>query len=215
MMHDAVCDVSFPLRGTTIPADHAGPLYAAISQVIPALHGNEWAGIHAVRGTLIGNRQLQLTPKSSLVVRLPVNDLPAVVGLMGQQLTLAGSTVQLGPPTLWPLSPVPALASRIVIIQGYMEPEPFLEAAQRQLAEMGIQGAVSLVPRQAETAVEKRSAAAAGSPIRRTIRIHNKTVVGFAVAVEQLTAEESLVLQERGLGGRRRYGCGLFIPARW
>ena len=29
-----------------------------------------------------------------------------------------------------------------------------------------------------------------------------------------LTAEESICLQERGLGGRRRMGCGLFVPGR-
>ena len=44
-------------------------------------------------------------------------------------------------------------------------------------------------------------------------RDENKEIVGFAVRVEDLTAEESIGLQEAGIGGRRRFGCGVFIPA--
>jgi len=39
-------------------------------------------------------------------------------------------------------------------------------------------------------------------------------VVGYAVVVRGLDPEGSLRLQERGLGGRRRFGCGLMVPAR-
>jgi CRISPR-associated protein Cas6 len=45
---------------------------------------------------------------------------------------------------------------------------------------------------------------------RRTLRIKDKEVVGYEVLVEALTAEESLNLQEHGLGGRRHMGCGIF-----
>ena len=49
---------------------------------------------------------------------------------------------------------------------------------------------------------------------RRTLRIKEKEVVGYEVLVEGLTAEESILLQERGLGGRRHMGCGMFLPSR-
>jgi len=48
--------------------------------------------------------------------------------------------------------------------------------------------------------------------VRRTVRIHDREVVGFALRVQDLTAEESLHLQEHGLGGRRLFGCGIFVP---
>ena len=48
---------------------------------------------------------------------------------------------------------------------------------------------------------------------RRTLRIKDKEVVGYEVLVETLTAEESICLQEAGLGGRRHMGCGVFVPA--
>jgi len=49
---------------------------------------------------------------------------------------------------------------------------------------------------------------------RRVMRIKDKTIVGFQVVVAELTAEESITLQEHGLGGRRRMGCGIFVPLR-
>lgn len=63
-------------------------------------------------------------------------------------------------------------------------------------------------------AVEGRAERAAGEPIRRTLRIRDKTVVGYALAVTELTADESIRLQEAGVGGRRRFGCGLFVLLR-
>ena len=40
------------------------------------------------------------------------------------------------------------------------------------------------------------------------MRIRDKRVVGYAVLATGLTVEESIRLQEHGLGGRRRMGCG-------
>jgi CRISPR-associated protein Cas6 len=47
---------------------------------------------------------------------------------------------------------------------------------------------------------------------RRTFRVHHKNVVGYSMTISELTAEESVALQENGLGGRRRMGCGMFGP---
>ncbi len=49
---------------------------------------------------------------------------------------------------------------------------------------------------------------------RRTFKVHGKQVVGYSLLVSELTAEESIVLQEHGLGGRRKMGCGFFEPWR-
>jgi CRISPR-associated protein Cas6 len=51
-----------------------------------------------------------------------------------------------------------------------------------------------------------------GRPVRRVLRIKNKRIVGFPLTIPNLTAEESLLVQERGIGSRRRMGCGLFVP---
>jgi len=101
------------------------------------------------------------------------------------------------------------------VVKGFMEPEPFLQAIQRQLDSMEVKGRPFLVE-QAEVA-EANCAASKGSRspvLRRTVRIRDKEIVGFALRVEELSAQESVLLQARGIGGRRRFGCGIFVPVR-
>jgi hypothetical protein len=45
----------------------------------------------------------------------------------------------------------------------------------------------------------------------RTIAIHGAQVLGFEVLARNLTPELSLALQDKGVGGRRAFGCGLFV----
>src|SRR5439155_1578765 len=45
---------------------------------------------------------------------------------------------------------------------------------------------------------------------RRTLRVKDKQVVGFELAATGLSTEDSLRLQETGIGGRRHMGCGIF-----
>ena len=42
--------------------------------------------------------------------------------------------------------------------------------------------------------------------------IRGKTIVGFSVIVHGLTEEGSVKLQEEGIGGRGKMGCGFFVP---
>ncbi|MFM8300877.1 MAG: type I-MYXAN CRISPR-associated protein Cas6/Cmx6 [Microcystis aeruginosa] len=37
-------------------------------------------------------------------------------------------------------------------------------------------------------------------------------MVGFALAIFDLSEEDSIKLQIHGLGGKRRMGCGVFVP---
>jgi CRISPR-associated protein Cas6 len=92
------------------------------------------------------------------------------------------------------------LRSRIVTIKKFQEPEPFLEAAKRQLDALGIQGDIS-IPLNEE-----------GEPSRKAIKIKTYSVVGFSVNVTELNDEDSIKLQTFGLGGKHRMGCGIFTP---
>ena len=46
------------------------------------------------------------------------------------------------------------------------------------------------------------------------VRVKGQKIVGYALVVSGLDADESVRLQERGLGGRTHMGCGFFLPAR-
>lgn len=208
-------DIQFPLRGATIPVDHGYHLYSAVSKVVPQLHGDDATGIHPIFGTRSGDRSLLLTDRSFLSIRIDSERFKEILPLAGKALQIEGREVRVGVPRPKTLTPSSRLYSRLLVIKGFMEPAPFLEAVQRQLDALQLEGKASLVeqPQVAEANTGKKSGTR--SPfLRRTIRIRDKEVVGFALRVEELTAEESILLQEKGIGGRRRFGCGIFIPDR-
>jgi CRISPR-associated protein Cas6 len=87
-----------------------------------------------------------------------------------------------------------------VVIKGYQEPTAFIEAVSRQLETLEIKGR-AVIPFSTEGEIE-----------RKTIKIKRFTVVGFALAIFDLSEEDSIKLQIHGLGGKRRMGCGVFVP---
>ena len=188
-------DLVFRLRGSTIPVDHGYALYAALSRLVPALHGAHAIGVQPIRGTYRGNGLLHLMTFSQLVLHLPDDQIRTYLTLAGKRLDVEGHVLQVGVPTIRALRPAATLRARLVTIKGFLESEPFLEATRRQLQSLGIAGEVLLGE-------------------RRTLRVKEKQVVGFEVAMTGMTAAESLILQEQGLGGRRRMGCGVFVPWR-
>lgn len=188
-------DLAFRLTGTTIPVDHGYPLYAAISRLLPDFHADKEVGIHPIRGLYVGDGNLHLASFSRLTVRLPNDRMRAVLKLAGKALEVDGHPLRVGVPEPRALRLAAALYSRLVTIKGFMEVDPFLAAARRQLESLDVD---------AELVVRER----------RTLRVKDKQVVGFEVFAGQLDAEASLRLQEAGLGGRRHMGCGVFVPIR-
>nr|MBK7064764.1 hypothetical protein [Deltaproteobacteria bacterium] len=45
---------------------------------------------------------------------------------------------------------------------------------------------------------------------RRVLRIRGQYIVGYPVILRGLSAEHSLRVQALGIGGRQRFGCGVF-----
>src|SRR6185503_12141481 len=104
--------------GDAIPTDHAYPLYAALSRLVPAFHDkNTSLRFLPLSGVPAGRRQLQLTDRSRLRVRLPDDSLRLALPLAGKQLDIAGSSVRLGVPSVSTLVPAPTLFSRIVTLK--------------------------------------------------------------------------------------------------
>ncbi len=206
-------DVVFPVMGASIPRDHGYSLYSAICHVVASVHASENIGIFSIRGASAGNGSLDLTAHSALRLRLPASVLPAVLPLAGKAIELDGHRIRLGVPQVAALVPAAALASPLVVIklahasaESKITPDSFLASAEKQLAEKNIEGQILL---QRITTGPRT-----GEPRRRIIRVRDQIHAGYAVIVQGLTAEESIHLQESGLGGRRLMGCGLFLPER-
>ena len=188
-------DLAFRLNGAAVPVDHGYALYAALSRIVPEIHTAKEVGVQPIRGVYNGNGKLHLEDFSRLILRLPDEQIRSYLKLAGRRLEVDEHPLSVGVPEVRTLLPIPRLRARLVTIKGFLKEEEFLEAAKRQLQSLGIAGEALLGQ-------------------RRTFRVREKQVVGFEVAVAGLTAEESLLLQENGLGGRRRMGCGVFVPSK-
>jgi CRISPR-associated protein Cas6 len=195
-------DLSFSVMGKTLPIDHGYRLYAALTHLQSKLHSLDNLSIQTIPGIPNEDGSLLLNEHSKLRIRLPTDKIPLVYCFAGKLITVGKHIVRLGIPEIYLLQPVENLRSRIVVIKGYEEPETFLQAAQRQIEQLGIQRTVS-IPINAN-----------GKPKRRTIKIKRFTVVGFALEVMNLSHEDSLTLQTYGIGGRQKMGCGVFVPSK-
>jgi CRISPR-associated protein Cas6 len=193
--------VHFPVQGRQLPADHGYALYSAITRQLPALHGAPWLGLELLSGIPWREGIIVLpTRGAQLRLRVPADRYGTLLPLAGKRLDIAGHTLRLGIPTARPLQPAPSLYARCVTIKKFTEPEPFLDAARRQLDALGVNATLEL-PLDDQ-----------GRFRRRVIQIHGKRVVGFSLAAHGLGNDNSIRLQAIGVGGRRSMGCGIFNP---
>lgn len=200
-------DLAFPLLGPSLPTDHGYELYGALSRLLPALHDGLACRVGPVRGTYAGGGLLHLDQRHSrLRLRLAPEGIVQVLALAGRAIEVTGHHLRIGVPQVSALVPATALAARLVTIKGFTEPAGFLAAARRQLDALGVAGTAGIPL--VETGTHE------GKPRRRVLRIKDKKVVGFPLRVTGLTADESIRLQESGLGGRSKMGCGFFLPVR-
>jgi CRISPR-associated protein Cas6 len=199
-------DLLFPAVGTRLPADHGYPLYSCISRLLPCLHdGSVPFALLPITGQHIGNGLIALdSSRSRLRLRLAAADLPRVLSLAGKNLNLLGHRLTLGVPHVFSIRPAPNLKARSVTFKNSTEPEPFLSHAKIELDRLGVRGQLQLswhIDREGRF-----------EPHRHILRVKDKRIVCFPLRVEGLSPEDSLRLQETGLGGRRHMGGGVFVP---
>ena len=189
-----VCiELRFPLIGKSLPSDHGYAMFSAISRIVPEVHQADWLAVETVPGTARGDGAIYVNEPAKLSMRLPRDRLPLLLGLAGKRLDVHGYPLRLGAPQIFLLKPSTSVYARCVTIKKFMEPEPFLDAVCRKLDELGVKGEPEIGP-------------------RRVLRVGNHTIVGFGLTVHELSDEASILIQERGIGGRRHMGCGFFVP---
>lgn len=190
-------DLAFRLTGRELSTDHGYLLFAAISKDLPVFHEASGWGVHPVRGTSLGSGTLALSDASRLVMRLPARAIPLAIPLAGKRLDIGGWKVHVGVPEIRPLQPARHLFSRFVTIKGFADaPDEFAAACKRQLDALNV--------RESRVGVKKR----------RVMNVKGYTVVGFSVRLSALGEADSVLIQERGLGGKRKMGAGVFVPIR-
>lgn len=190
-------DVVFRVTGESVPVDHGYALFGAIAKAMGEdLHGAWWLAIAGVRGTLRSKGELGLNGREAeLRVRVPHDRLSWVLGLAGKELDVRGRSVLLGPSTTWDLRPARTLRARVVTtkVKGDLsDAEVFRAAFIDRLKELDVKARVELGE-------------------RRVVRVSEQLVAGYQCTLRELSEEDSLKALYAGVGGRRRFGCGVFM----
>jgi len=166
---------------------------------VPEIHANREVAIAPIRGTFKGPIFLEVTSFSRLTIVAPLSLIPDLFALCGRVISIGEAQVLLGRMTLSPITPCDAAGSRLVAFsfpdRTEITAENFMTEVRRQLGILGIE---------AEPVLGKR----------RVFKVKGFKQVGYGLRFEDLQPPASLRLQYEGLGGHRRFGCGVFTPIR-
>ena len=201
---DDIVDLAFAISCRCLPLDHAHTLSSALCEALPWLAHEPGAGVHLIHGAESGNGWyrpedperdvLYLSRRTRMILRLPKARVADARALDGRELDVAGYALHIGEATVRSLSTLPTLFARYVVADTAQGEEGFLEDSAAQLREAGIPVRKLLCGRS------------------HPLRTPEGAIFTRSLMVADLDAEQSVRLQQRGLGRRRVMGCGLFIP---
>lgn len=189
-----VVDVVFDVRGTSLPAEHAWPLLRAVEACLAWLPNEALAAIHPLRTLPTGYGVVLLAQRAKLVLRLPTARLPDALLLQHATLDVGDSALYVGAGVARALRPGATLSAQRVA-SGAGDEAAFEADIADRLQRMGV-------------------AARCISGRRRGGDAGGRKIAGFALALHGLGPADSLRIQCEGIGGDRRLGWGVFVPAK-
>ena len=201
---DDVFDLVFKLRGSDLDIDHAFALSEALKSHLRRDTCNQ-IGVHGVHMAGSGNgwnrpdqseAMLPLSRRARLAIRVRRDDSEEVGRIKNQTLHIGSQQLEVGESTMRKLSTIGTLHARAVCCDSEQSETDFLVQVAESLNKMNIK-------------VSRMICGKSG-----VIRTAGKTIFTRALMVADLEPEESVTLQQRGLGEGRMLGCGLFVPHR-
>ena len=206
MLDSLYVDVVFPLKGKLLPIDNGYLIYSALSRLCPNIHQLNSIAIHPIAGKPNRYKQLKLTQRSQLKIRIPLEQIPSIYQFLVEQTFKIGeSQFYIGIPEYKALTPASSLYSRLVIIRPHRKPQDFIEAAQRQIESLGITGRINLL--------QKPNGQLQCRQLTMKKKEGTFPLIGYGVEVSNLSEADSIKLQQHGIGGKRKMMCGVFVPS--
>jgi len=202
---DDIVDVLFSIDCKRLPVDHAHALSAALKDTLPWVSENPAIGVHTVHvaGSQNGwerpehgsEQHLIVSRRTKLTIRVPRERMDALIEeLRGKTLDVAGCPMTIGEGKIRPLSKETTIFARYVVSRPGDDEEQFLSWAAGELRAMGIGVRKALCGKQTPLVTP------------------NGTVHTRSLMLADLSQEDSVRLQQAGLGPYREMGCGIFIP---
>lgn len=200
---DDVVDLSFKVQCKQLPLDHAYDLSRAIQAELTWFAEEPRAGIHLIHGAESGNgwirpqepdALLSLSRRTRFMLRLPKHRLDEARRLEGRRIRVGAHELILSQPHEKLLSSQTTIFARYVATDHLTDEEAFLEQADQLLKKQGIRARKMMSGR------------------AHVLRMPGDNFATRSLMIGSLEKEESIQLQQRGLGPGRKLGCGLFLP---
>ena len=189
---ESMVDVVFPITGQSLPRDHAQALQLALCAQWPWLGTEALAAIHPIKLVPGMDEQALLSKRSNLLLRVSALRAESLLALAGLALEVAGHALHLGPAHRRELQPHTTLyAYKIAAVSA--DELMLMAAVSQELADLAIGG---------ERVCGKR----------QSMRVSGQQVSTFSLMLHALAPEQSMRLQQHGLGSHRLLGCGIFVP---
>ncbi len=201
---DDIVDVSFVVSGRMLPNDHAEALHDAILSVLPWFDEEDGTGLHLIHVAESANgwerpsdpdALMHLSRRTRMTLRLPQHRVEEVrAALSGTELEVGGHTLVPGKSAVKKLSPLGTIFARYVAAEQPMEEPEFLDWMHGELRDMGVRARKMMCGK------------------AHDLRLPGGPVQTRSVMLADLSPEDSVRVQQRGIGPWRRHGCGLFLP---
>jgi len=202
---DNIVDVLFAIDCKRLPVDHAYALSVALCSTLPWMAAEPDLAVHAIHmaGSQNGwerpehgtDRHLIVSRRTKLIIRLPkARAATLIAGLQGQTLEVAGCPLTIGEGKPRGLGSSPTLLARYVASRFGENEEQFLDWAAETLSTRGVKVRKALCGKETPLATPEGP-------------VHTRSLL-----LADLSPDDSVRLQQWGLGPHRAMGCGIFIP---
>lgn len=202
---DNVIDLSFKVTCKQIKLDHAWALTDAVSELLPWFKDEPQSAIHHIYIPQSGNgwirsddftdEIIQLSRRTRLKLRIPSHRLQETLTLSGKTISVDGHKLTFGQAEQYLLSTLTTIVARHVHIPGTDNDEQaFLQAVSSEIKAMDIKVRKMLCGKSHQ------------------LKTPDGIIKTRSLMVADITPEESIRLQENGVGKFYSYGCGVFIP---
>lgn len=195
-------DLSFSVDCKELPYDHAYELSSEILNLVPEIINDKRNAIQTLHGPMSGNgwvrpdsENIPLSKRAKLIIRINKNQLNDIKNnIEGKEISLFGNTLKIGRSKVKNFLVVKDLFCRFVMSDHKTSEDDFLNIIQNELRGLNINIRKALCGRS------------------MVISFGEKTLYTRSLMIADLSKEDSLKLQEEGVGDKKLYGCGIFLP---
>lgn len=205
LIPDDIVDLSYRINCKQIALDHAHDLSQALHRALPWLADEDDAGVHLIHGASSGNGWqrpdetssesfIYLSKRARMQLRVPRERIDEAQELTGQTLQVGDYPVEVGAAEVKPLTTLGTLFARYIPLLEGEDEEAFLARIVEEIRALDIK--------------VKKVLCGVG----HSFQLPEGRVETLSVMVADLDPRASVTLQQKGIGGGRKHGFGLFIP---